>query len=413
MKKKRIKLFLCLLLIIIAGVAVYWISQDRVAPTVDESPVDTIEIGVILPLTGELSSKAEMTRQALEMSVADSNEFLEQAGFEFRLNLTVKDSQSDPEEGLKQAKQLHEKGISIFIAGASREIETLKPWADAEGTVVISYSSTAPSLEEADDGIFRIVPNDRHQANALATLLINEEIDYVVPVYRDDIYGNELLQLLIENYTMLSLTGTITDPVTYQPETTYFEAITEQIDAALVGAENVKAGIILIAFDEATEIFKSARHLSGIPWFGTETLTLNEPLMEDVEAFDFAKEVQFTGLSFGAPETDAYQAIAGKISEQYGMDVMPTAVYAYDIIGLLMSVSQRMETPGDAIELKETLISLSETYAGATGWIVLDEAGDRKYSNYDVWQVNKEEDDWVKVGTYRRDPGLPGYIQYD
>lgn len=411
MKKKAVQLWLWPALILI-GIAIYWVSQKEDESTLANTEAKIIEIGVILPLTGELSSKAEMINQALNISVTDTNEFLTIAGFDFQFRLVVKDSQSDPDEGLKQAKQLYKEGISIFIAGASQEIEALKPWADTEDVVVLSYSSTAPSLSEANDGIFRIVPNDHHQANGLATLLTDEEIEYVIPVSRDDIYGNELLQLFVENYKMLSPTGNIAEPIQYQPDKTDFEAIAKQIEDATT-LNDTKTGVMLIAFDEATEIFKASKHLTAVQWYGTETLTRNEPLMADKEAFDFAKEVAFTGLSFSAPETDIYQAIAQKIADQAEVEVIPTAVFAYDIIGLLMSVSQKMDTPGDPIELKENLISLSENYAGATGWIVLDDAGDRKYSNYDVWQVDKaSENKWINRGTYQRDPGLPGYINY-
>ncbi|MFC5985239.1 hypothetical protein [Marinicrinis lubricantis] len=61
---------------------------------------------------------------------------------------------------------------------------------------------------------------------------------------------------------------------------------------------------------------------------------------------------------------------------------------------------EQMEQPGDSAELKEKLISLSEMYAGATGWMVLDEKGDRKYSLYDIWQLQNVSAsfEWSRIG---------------
>ncbi|RCW62753.1 ABC transporter substrate-binding protein [Saliterribacillus persicus] len=372
-----------------------------------------INIGAILPLSGELSSKAEMIKLALNISMENANNDLGERGSNLKFNLTVEDSKSEPKEALKKAKELYQQGISIFIAGSSAEIQALKPWADEKDIVIISYSSTAPSLDDIGDSIFRMVPNDNHQSNALATLMVEEDIEYVIPVHRNDIYGRELVKLFKEDFNLLSLNGKVTEAIEYNGDSGDFESVIEQIQekVSLSEVDNQKTAVMLVAFGEAAEIFKQASSSENIRWFGTETLTLNNSLLESEEVLSFAKAVKFMGLSFGVPSTEQHEEIEKNLEEQYGSSIMPTALYAYDIAGLLMTVLQKMDAPGNVDELKKNLVKFAETYEGATGLIVLDEAGDRRLSSYDIWQVKEESNNyWFKIGTYRRELGIPGYI---
>ena len=137
----------------------------------DEAPAAvSIPVGAILPLTGELGSKGQMRRMAIEMAVREVNNYLEAVGRSFRLALTVADSASDPDRVVREAEALRQAGTQIFIVGSSEETAAMKAWSDEHGTLVVSFSSSAPSLAVPGDGVFRVVPNDRHQAQALATL---------------------------------------------------------------------------------------------------------------------------------------------------------------------------------------------------------------------------------------------------
>src|SRR5690606_27206370 len=78
---------------------------------------------------------------------------------------------------------------------------------------VISYSSTTPALAAADDSVFRMVPDDSNQAQALAAVLVEAGIYGFVPVFRDDVYGQQLYHYLQEEFA--TYYGITTDPVIY------------------------------------------------------------------------------------------------------------------------------------------------------------------------------------------------------
>jgi len=375
---------------------------------------ELISIGALLPLSGELATKGVIIKSAIELAVEDATAYLTKSGRDYKIKVIVEDTKSEPMETLAQDEKLQQKVTNLFIAGSSAEVSHLKEWSEVKNTIVISYNSTAPSLSISGDGIFRVNPNDIHQAQTISTLLNSENIKHIVPVYRNDVYGEELSELIITNFQDQG--GTFAEPVLYKPNTSDFATVIEEIDERLdkSDVDRSTTGIVLVAFDEASQLFTQAESLNDVRWFTSETITLNDSIVQDPVAAAFAESVKLTGVTFGIQDSSYYEEVTRRLKQYVDAEVtiIPEAIFAYDIPWMLASALQRMEELGNPIELKEQLIEFSQYYVGATGWMVLDDAGDRKYSLYDIWQVQNGETslEWVKVGIYRRDPGFPGYI---
>ena len=64
--------------------------------------------------------------------------------------------------------------------------------------------------------------------------------------------------------------------------------------------------------------------------------------------------------------------------------------------------------------LKQAKRQEAKHYTGITGWTFLNEAGDRKFGNYDFWAVTEDNGtfQWKRVAIYRIDPILPGKVIY-
>jgi branched-chain amino acid transport system substrate-binding protein len=100
-----------------------------------------------------------------------------------RFNIVVQDTGSDPAISLEKLKLLAENGIRIVIGPAtSANVEAIKDYADKNDIIIMSHSSTAPSLAVAGDNIFRFVPNDLEQAKVIAKEMWNQGIRMVVPL---------------------------------------------------------------------------------------------------------------------------------------------------------------------------------------------------------------------------------------
>lgn len=415
--KWKLPFFIGLMIIMFMGGEVSDKAVASVSATVYQKQPEIVKIGAILPLTGELSSKGEQIRVALTLSAREVNAYLADLQQPFRVEIAFRDSKGIPEDALLHAKALKEEGIPLLIAGSSAEVEHIKPWSDANDVLVVSYSSSAPSLGVPNDSVFRVVPDDRHQAHALATLLESQGIQVVIPVYRNDVYGREMADLFTAYLEDAAPAAEVAEAISYAPQTKDFADVVQRIEetVAASGAPRDRTAVLLIAFEEANGLFASADRLQDIRWYGTETLTLNSSLNDNPEALEFAEKVGFTGVSYGLLETSYYFKVKQAIETEIGRVAMPNAIYAYDIPWLLASLLSKLENPMDTKELKERFVELSEQFIGATGWVVLNDAGDRKYSDYDIWQIqlDGEAHYWERLGTYLRAPGFPGYINWE
>lgn len=381
----------------------------------EEEDSKGIKIAALMPLSGELGSKGEIRKIAIEKGIEDANAKFKEKEMDVKFNLTVEDSKSDPDEALKKAKKLWEKGYKIFIASSSAEVEKLMPWAKENGAIVLSGSSTSPSLGVAGDGVFRLVPDDTQQAAALASLLEFEGIYGIVPIYRDDVYGRELVDLLTKEFK--NVHGIVSDPIKYQPKETKWDEILTNVSKSIdnLKLEKNRIAVVLVSFDEIGDILQASEKVEGlneVRWFGTDTVALSPVILKDEKIAKIADKVKLTGVTFGIPDSELFETLQNEFKSNDKWEFLPDAFFAYDIPLMLATVVSQLEDPFNTEDLMNKMIEGSGIYAGVTGWTLLNEKGDRTYYHYDIWEVQKKDDhyEWNKTAKYLRNPGLPGFV---
>ena len=101
---------------------------------------------------------------ALKIATKDINEYLSKTHSGIGIQLIIEDTQTNPSVSLEKLKHLAAKGIKIVIGPATSEnLKATQDYADKNGIVLISPSSTAPSLPIKGNNVFRFVPDDTHQ----------------------------------------------------------------------------------------------------------------------------------------------------------------------------------------------------------------------------------------------------------
>ncbi len=356
---------------------------------------NTILIGALLPLTGTLSSFGESAEASLRLAVDDVNNQLAKSGSSSRVGLVIEDTKTDPNVAREKLKDLASKGIRIVIGpSTSAAVAAVKEYADENGILIVSSSSTAPSLAISNDNVFRFVPDDTHQAEALAKQMWDEGTRVVIPIWRSDVFGNNLQSLLKEKFEKLG--GKILDGIGYSPPVGNFAASLHRINfivweqelrslnqkvndaVSQYGAE--KVGVYIVAFDEIVPIMIQAnRHqeLQSVSWYGSDGSAQNEGLIKNIEAAEFAVKTNFLNPIYRVEASDSFKKLEERIVEEIHSAPRSYAEVAYDEFWIAaLTLKDIIALQQDDIgSLKEAFINTANSYVGVTGRTELNDAG--------------------------------------
>lgn len=404
------KKFIILPVIAIAliGVAVASLSsenttEDPGAPASVTALPDTIDVGVMLPATGDLASHGTDNSMAIQLAQVDFNEHLESIGADWRMNLIIEDTQTDPIIALEKIQSLNSKGIK-FILGTetSAELYNVKSYADSNGMMMISPSSTSPRLA-VDDNIFRLIPDDNQQAQVLAKLFVNDGIKVVIPVYRGDVWGDGLYKATKDQFE--SMGGTVDSGIRYSPEITVFSSEADLLDQTVKGyldegRPKDDIAILMIGFSEVVHFFNFADSydtLGDVDWYGSDASSADDAITDDRIASEFAQDVSFTATQFAVLKNAKYEHVKEHITEQIGSAPSNYAYSSYDslwVLGLTMLETQSL----DLLAVRDALPRVASEYDGAIGSIILNEYGDLAVADYELWAVS--DGSWAAIGFY-------------
>ena len=417
------------IVVIAISIAIYF-SLNPSSEVISPAPAtafkqQTVKIGALLPITGVSSSLGESEGAALKIATKDINEYLFKTHSSNGIELIIEDTQSNPSASLEKLKQLAAKGIKIVIGPAtSAAVQGIKDYSDKNGIILISPSSTATSLATAGDNLFRFVPDDSHQAQAISRLMWNDGIRLVVPFWRTDIYGNDLIKATKQSVQALG--GSVADGVGYTPNTGDFAAslnrinfivwdqdlkvLDSKVDKAISQYGIDKVGVYFVAFDEIAPIFIQAQNhptLSKVKWYGSDGSTLNNKLIKNTEAAAFAVKTNFTTPIFGVENDndERLKHVEAQIHEQIERTPRSYASVAYDTLWVAALAENYTNATPDVNYLKNTLVKIADSYNGITGNTTLNQFGDRKYGDYDFWTVQDSEGThdsfiWKNIGKY-------------
>ncbi|RLE70711.1 MAG: ABC transporter substrate-binding protein [Thermoprotei archaeon] len=366
-----------------------------------------IPIGAIIPLTGVLASFGQNNKVAAEIAVEEVNEYLEKIGAGWRLKLYVEDTETKPSVALEKLMALHSKGVKVVIGPmASSGVKAIKEYADSNKILVVSPSSTSPALAIPDDYIFRFPPTDELQGKIAPRFAKNIGATHIIVVWRGDAWGDCLADVVKKRATELGIE--VAKEIRYAPEATEFSAEVATLANAVdnlvsSGVSPDKIVVVVIGFEEVRGILLDAAEydvLWEVRWFGSDGTALSSKLIEDPKVAEFSAAVRFVNPIAGS-ETEGFWRLVEKVKERIGRIPESYSVNTYDAIWIIahaLLITDRYD--GEA--LKNVFMDVVDQYYGANGHIVLNEAGDRAYANYLLWEIVKTdgEYEWERTGMY-------------
>ena len=367
-------------------------SDDPVAPATQE-----IVMGGLFSLTGNWSSLGTASEAAMEIGIDDVNAYLAEGNTGMHFTSSIKDTKLDPPTALAGITAFKDAGVEIVIGPqSSAEVAAIKSYADANGVLVASQSSTAGSLAIPNDNIFRFTPSDTLEAVALVGLMKADGMATIIPFWRNDA-GNIGLQVATRE--LFSAVGTVKPGVQYeatQPDIAgALASLKTQVQEAI--AERGGTADVAVAhagFDEVVDIFKAATGdpvLSSVRWYGTDGTALTEPLRTDATAAAFARQVNFWAPIPGVDReaSDRWQPIADRIAAKTGTQPDAFGLAVYDAVWVTAQAYLAVGGRGHAAALKTAFVTAANTLYGASGWTALNAAGDRKFGDFDFFDLSQ------------------------
>lgn len=383
-------------------------SKDNGNGTSEEELV----IGALLSLTGNWSSLGIASKAAMEVAVEEVNAYFAGIGSDIRVRLIIEDTKLDPETALEKLRILAEDNGAMIIIGpqSSSEVSTVKNYADEKGVLIISQGSTAGALAIPGDNIFRFCPDDTHEGKAISALMWYDGVRAVIPIWRDDA-GNRGLHDAVQN-SFPQLGGVLFEGVKYSVDEADFsdevDYISSQVSQAVEQYGESAVAVYLAAFDEVVGLFNEAQKhatLSSVKWYGSDGVVLSSALIGDAVASLFAVTTGYPNPIYGLDEgaKDKWQPLVEQITSETGQKPDAFALAAYDALWVTALAYHASGETDDIAIIKEFFVQRSESYDGATGSTVLNEAGDRQLGNFDFWAVcgGIGNFQWTLVGNYQ------------
>ena len=407
MASKIVYVAVAVAIAVIIGVAVAVSSGPSGDPAPPPVPpqseeFDIIDVGVMLPSTGDLAAHGQDNNIGVQLGLVDFNDYLEEIGASWRMNLVLEDTQSDPIVALEKIQSLNSKGIK-FVLGpeSSAEVRNIKSYADSNDMVLISPTSTSPSLAIVDN-IFRMIPDDTQQGKVLALLFEKEGIKAVVPIYRADVWGDGLYESTRNNFE--SIGGVMDDGIRYSPEVTVYSTeatlLSSLVDEYVNEYSADEVAVLMIGFSETVHLINFAAsydNLETVRWFGSDGSSNDGTLSDDPIASEFTQNTNFVSTQFATSTNEIYQHVNDYFIDFKGSSPNAYAFSSYDSVAVLGKAI--LETGStDPLTVRDAIIDVASRHTGAIGTVNLNEAGDLAISDYDLWGI--KDGGWYKYGHF-------------
>lgn len=352
-------------LAVLGGTYTLRVVQEHPRPLVEAQP-GQLNIGAIIPLTGEAAAVGLPIRQAAELAIQEINDAGGVNGQPVRF--IVEDGRCDPRTAVTGAEKLIAQYAVpiIFAGGCSSETLAVAPIAERQGRILFSPSATSPAITTAGDYVFRSAPSDASQGKILAEAAWARGYDTVGVLVEETDYAVGIADVFQRSFEALG--GTVvskftgTDAATVSPQLT--ELMQPATDALLFIAQTPSTADLVLSALEASP--RPVPLLTNDVVMGSaEVLRGHAALVEGMLGADL--DVDATRPAF-QEFIKRYQAASGEdVAFPY------YAALSYDAVHLLVDVVRTAGLDPDAI--RQALSQVRER-PGAAGQLTLDEHGD-------------------------------------
>lgn len=362
-----------------------------------------IKIGVIAPLSGDLSALGKGIQHSVELAADQANESGDLGDWE--VEVVAEDDEGKPEVGKNAASKLAADDEVVGVVGTlnSSTAAPVQPILDKANITMVSPANTNPDLtrgakakdapERVYDSYFRTCATDAVQGPFAARYLYEEAgIKEIATVHDKKTYGQGLVDAFSEEYKKLG--GKIVATETINPDEDKYEAVVSSLKA-----KKPKAVYYGGEYPQAAPLSQQLKAGGlDVPLMGGDGIFSADyiKLAGKTSAGDLSTSVGAPTASLDAGKTflDEYEKAGySEAAEAYG-------AYAYDATNsIVQALETSLEDADDVEGAREPTIEAMQdvSFDGVTGKVAFDEYGDTTTRVLTVYEV--EKDDWSDVHT--------------
>jgi branched-chain amino acid transport system substrate-binding protein len=216
----------------------------------------------------------------------------------------------------------------------------------------------------------------------------------MVPAWRADA-GNQGLHTSTAA-AFQALGGSASAGIEYSDTNPDFAAVVSALEAQVLQAQGQvgagAVGVYLASFDETVQLFHAAANspiLSGVKWYGGDGVVQSQALQDDLPAAQFAATVGFPCPTFGldASARAIWEPLSTRIQNKTGFAPDAFGLAAYDATRVAAIANLEASIHAGINARRAALTATANRHFGATGWCLLDTAGDRAIGNFDFYAL--------------------------
>ncbi len=360
--------------------------------TAGESTNKVAKIGVVAPLSGDLSALGLGIRNSVDLAVRQANEAKTIPGW--TLELAAEDDEAKPDVGKNAATKLAGEDEVVGVVGAlnSSVSQSLQPVFAAANIAQISPANTGPSLTMGPDPanpkrayptFFRTCTTDIVQGGFAANYLLNTAgIKKVATIHDKKTYGQGLVEAFTAKYKELG--GEIVAAETINPDDKDYGSVITKVkganpEAVYYGGEYPQAGPL-------SQQMKAAG--LNVPLMGGDGIF--DPAFIELAGKtsdgDLATAVGAPTESLESAKTFVSDYTAAGFKEPYGA----YGAQSYDAANAIINaLKTSLADAPDAKSAREATVTAvgGVSFDGATGPIAFDEFGDTKTKIITAYKV--------------------------
>lgn len=356
MKDLRLKLCAFLMAVLAMGC-----NNEEKPRELNESK-EVINIGAVLPLTGDVGKYGNWVKEGIDLAVEEINS-TKYIGENRELKVFYEDDKCEAKEAASGMEKLTNINKVSFVIGSwcSSCVLAQAPIAEKQ-KVILFAEGLSPKISDAGDFIYRVISNGKHYADKILQYIYQQGYTNIAVIYVNNDFGFDIATYF-QNQT--NANNVDVELMAYEYGTKDFK--TELLKIKTMNPD----AILMISYEEAGYIIKQAKE------FGVQSNFLAMDTYENEEIIRIAGAAA-SGVvypHFFDPNRKGKQFVrfSDKYNQKYGAPPEGFAAVSYDAV-YIIAESLKNSNSLDVNELLRFLNTMS--YEGVTGKIQFDSKGD-------------------------------------